>query len=124
MKNFCVVLSAILILFVFTSCSSDTHSSLRDGAYYMTGDNAEGMTPYFDLSLEDCKFQLGAGALFSYAEYGTFEIDHNRIIAKSQSTTFIFEIINQNKLILTDNGGNDFFKLPFSSEFIYSEKLK
>lgn len=120
-RTICCIICLIAIL-SFTSCNSDP-VRLHSGNYYAVGDYEEFLTPYFRLDTSQNRFYLGAGSIVSYAEYGTYRIVGSRIIATSQSTTFVFEIKDTNTLVLVDNGDNHYFKLPVNTQFVFSEDL-
>ena len=111
------------MFFSFIGCNSDT-TPVLSGNYYAVGDYEEMLTPYLSLDTNNSAFRFGAGSVVSYQEYGSYEILDGKIIATSQSTTFIFEIKDKNTLILIDNGDNGFFKIPINTQFVYSEDLK
>ena len=83
------------------------------------GEFEEFMIPYLSLNFEDYTFQMGAGALVSYQERGSFVVHENCITATSQTTAFVFEITDQNTLLLVDNGDNEYFKMPINSEYVF-----
>ena len=89
------------------SCDLPSGTYYPFGTYYMVGEFEELMTPYLALNFEDHTFGMGAGALVSYQEYASFIVSDNRITATSQSTVFVFEIKDNNTLILVDNGDNE-----------------
>ena len=97
---------------------------MLSGNYYAVGDYEEMLTPYLWLDTNENRFSFGAGSIISYAENGTYELVDGKIVATSQSTTFKFEIKDQNILVLIDSGDNDFFKIPINTQFVYSEDLK
>jgi hypothetical protein len=97
---------------------------LRSGNYYAVGDYEEMLTPYLGLDTDQKTFSFGAGSVISYAERGNYAVVDGSIIATSQSTTFQFEIVDKNTLILIDNGDNEYFKIPVNTQFVFSEVLK
>ena len=122
MKRIAVLGLCIAMLLAFVGCGSGkTEGNLKSGNYYMVGDYEEYLTPYIWLDTEENTFSLGEGHILSYAEIGTFEIEGNKLIATSQSTTYIFEIKNESTLVLIDNGADKGLVLPNNSEFLYSE---
>lgn len=108
---------------MLVACNSNT-VLLHSGNYYAVGDYEEFLTPYLWLDTSENRFSFGAGSVISYAENGTYEIVDSKIIATSQSTTFEFEIKDKNTLVLTDNGNNEYFKIPISTQFAFSKDLK
>lgn len=122
------ILCCLIGIFVLTSavgCTSDSNTpSLLSGNYYAVGDYEEMLTPYLYLDTEKNEFRFGTGLVVSYAEYGTYEVVDGTLIATARSTTFQFEIKDQNTLILIDNGDNEYFKIPVNTEFVFSEELK
>ena len=82
------------------------------------------LTPCLYLDTDQKTFLFGAGSIISYLEHGTYEVADGTIVATSQSTTFRFEIVDKNTLILIDNGDNEYFKIPLNTQFVFSEVLK
>ncbi len=125
MKRIICFFTCLIILISFSSCNADNNvTSLRSGNYYAVGDYEEMLTPYLWLDTDPKNFSFGAGSVVSYAEYGTYEVVDGTIIATSQSTTFQFEIVDKNTLVLIDNGDNEYFKIPVNTQFVFSEDLK
>ena len=125
MKRIISFFICLIILISFSSCNADNNAtSLRSGNYYAVGDYEEMLTPYVWLDIEQNKFSFGPGSVVSYAERGIYEVVDGVIIATSQSTTFQFEIVDKNTLILIDNGDNEYFKIPVNTQFVFSEVLK
>ncbi len=122
MKRTLTIFLSVIIIIGLTACQNTESDlcALPSGTYYMMGEFEELMTPYLILNFEDHTFRMGAGGLVSYQECGSFVVSDNRITATSQSTVFVFEIKNNNTLILVDNGDNEFFKMPENSEYIFS----
>ena len=123
MKRIICCLICFLTLLSAVGCGSDT-TPVLSGNYYAVGDYDEMLTPYLSLDTDNSKFRFGAGSVVSYQEYGSYKITDGKLIATSQYTTYEFEIKGDNTLVLTDNGDNDFFKIPVDTEFEYSEDLK
>lgn len=125
MKQYTYILVCIFLIFAIVGCSSNNDTiTLASGNYYIVGDYEEHMTPYLWIDAEEHTFSLGAGSIISYAERGSFEINEGKLVATSQSTTFVFEIKDNKTLILIDSGDDEYFKLPSNSEFVYSEELR
>lgn len=125
MKRMICITICLIILSACVGCSSNgDRVTLTSGNYYADGDYEEMMTPYLWLDTEEHTFSMGAGSVISYAENGTYQVEDGKIVATSQSTTFVFEIKNSKTLILIDNGDNDYFKIPLGTEFVYSTELK
>jgi hypothetical protein len=97
----------------------ENQTQVKQGSYYAVGDYEEMMTPYLSLNGDDHTFYLGAGALFSAAAYGTYEVKDSRLIAKSQVGTYVFEIMDSGSVVLIENGDNHFLQLPTYTEFVY-----
>ena len=115
----------LILLISFSGCNTDNDSTLlHSGHYYAVGDYEEMLTPYVWLDIEQNKFSFGAGSVVSYEERGSYEVVDGVIIATSQSTTFKFDIVDKNTLVLIDNGDNEYFKIPINTQFIFSEDLK
>ena len=125
MKRVISFFICLILLISFFGCNTDNDSTLlHSGHYYAVGDYEEMLTPYVWLDIEQNKFSFGAGSVVSYAENGTYKVVDGIIIAISQSTTFKFDIVDKNTLILIDNGDNEYFKIPINTKFIFSEDLK
>ena len=119
------VFICLVLLVSFSGCNADNNAtSLHSGNYYAVGDYEEMLTPYLWLDTDQKNFSFGPGSVVSYAEHGTYEVVDGAIIATSQSTTFQFEIVDKNTLILIDNGDNEYFKIPVNTQFEFSEDLK
>ena len=125
MKRVISFFICLIMLISFSGCNTDNDSTLlHSGHYYAVGDYEEMLTPYVWLDIEQNKFSFGAGSVVSYAENGTYKVVDGIIIATSPSTTFKFDIVDKNTLILIDNGDNEYFKIPINTKFIFSEDLK
>ena len=125
MKRVISFFICLILLISFSGCNTDNDSTLlHSGHYYAVGDYEEMLTPYVWLDIEQNKFSFGAGSVVSYAENGTYKVVDGIIIATSQSTTFKFDIVDKNTLVLIDNGDNEYFKIPINTQFIFSEDLK
>lgn len=124
MKRFLCCFICIVLGLPFAGCNSNDNSPLLSGSYYAVGNYEEMLTPYIWLDTSTNAFSLGPGAVVSYAEHGTYEIENGTIIATSQSTIFKFEIKNTNTLVLIDNGDNEYFKIPINTQFVFSKDLK
>ncbi len=122
MKRFSVILICLLLLLVSAGCSS---TELKTGLYFLTGDCEDqticdyvhASTPYVKLNFDDKSFAFGEGLMNSYAEIGNFKIKGDRITAKTQNTTFVFEIKGPSLIVLTDCGEYEPFAEYESSEF-------
>ena len=123
MKKIVVAFLFVIVAVSFVACQNAQSDpcELPSGTYYMVGEFEELMTPYLALNFEDHTFRMGAGSLVSYQEYGSFIVSDNRITATSQSTVFVFEIKDNNTLLLVDNGDNEYFKMPNNSEYVFRE---
>ena len=125
MKRIISFFICLIILISFSGCNADNNAtSLRSGNYYAVGDYEEMLTPYLWLDTDQKTFLFGAGSVISYAEHGTYAVVDGTIIATSQSTTFQFKLVDNNTLILIDNGDNEYFKIPINTQFVFSEGLK
>ena len=126
MKRIISFFICLIILISFSSCNAayNNVTSLRSGNYYAVGDYKEMLTPYLGLDTDQKTFSFGAGSVISYEEHGNYAVVDGLIIATSQSTTFQFEIVDKNTLILIDNGDNEYFKIPVNTQFVFSEVLK
>jgi len=124
MKRFLLMILCLAVLLLTACGSGNSESGLKTGNYFMVGDYEELLAPYLWLDMREKTFALGESSIISYAEGGTFETEGNKLIATSQSTTYIFEIKNESTLVLIDNGADKGLVLPNNSEFVYSEKYR
>ena len=125
MKRIISFFICLIILISFSGCNADNNAtSLRSGKYYAVGDYEEMLTPYLRLDTDQKTFSFSAGSVFSYAVRGNYAVVDGSIIATSQSTTFQFEIVDNNTLILIVNGDDEYFKIPVNTQFVFSEVLK
>ena len=125
MKRIFIFALCLIHVLLFVGCNSvETEENLTSGTYYMVGDFEEGLTPYVSLSLEDGGFAMGAGSVVSFQAQGSFSVEGNSLVAKTQISTFVFEIKDSKTLILIDNGDNEFFQLKENTEFIYSDTMR
>lgn len=123
MKKIIVAFFSVIVAVSFVACrnAQSDPCELPSGTYYMVGEFEEMLTPYLHLNFDDYTFSMGAGGVVSYAEIGSFVVKENKITATSQSTVFVFEIKDNNTLILVDNGDNEYFKMPNNSEYVFRE---
>ena len=121
MKRIAVLALCIALLGVFAGCGSgNVEIELKDGTYFLDGDYQEFLTPYLWLHPEDQTFHHGAGTIFSYAERGSYVIEGNQLIATSQNTIIVFEIQDENTLVVVNNGDSEAFRPPMDGKFVYS----
>ena len=116
MKKVVVAFLTMIIAVSFVACQNTQSDpcELPSGRYYMVGEFEEMMTPYLHLNFDDYTFSMGAGALVSYAENGSFVVKENKITATSQSTVFVFEIKDNNSLHTYKKSSDR------SEDFVYS----
>ena len=125
MKRLLFLILCAAVLFSCVGCGTgEPKLTVKGGGYYLVGDYEEFSTPYLWLNTENQTFHLCAGAVFSYAERGEYEIKGNQLIAVSQNTIYIFEIQDENTLIIRENGESWAFQPPVNGEFRYSEDVK
>ena len=121
MRQLAALILCVALLCACAGCgASEPAMEVKDGCYFLAGDYEEFTTPYLWLHTEDQTFYHGAGTIYSYAERGSYEIEGNRLIATSQRTTFVFEILDENTLIVVGNGDSGAFRPPENGEFVYS----
>ena len=125
-RTIAFVLIVIICLGMLSCRKSNTDSdpcSLSSGTYYMVGEFEELMTPYLSLDFDDYTFSMGAGALVSFQAQGTFTVKGKSLVATTQISTFVFEITENNTLILVDNGDNEAFQMPENSEYVLHSEV-
>lgn len=121
-KQYIVLFSICLSIFlVLVGCNTNPSNDvdLLSGTYFKDGAYAEVETPYLHLDFENNSFRFGQSMVMSYAEGGTFKIEAGKLIAESQSATFVFEIKNAKTLVLIDSGDSEIFQESEGSKFIY-----
>ena len=122
MKKIISIIVLLAIVLSFSGCNSNaSRDALISGDYDAVGDYPEYMTPNLRLDLEENTFHLCMGAVVSYAERGSFVILGNQLMCKSQNAFFIFEITDNNTLVLTHN--THFDELPPDAHFILAEDI-
>jgi len=120
MKKLLCLLMTTILLCSFSACASDNSVPLSSGIYLAVGDYEEGLTPYVRLDTDNSEFSFGPGLLVSYAEHGTYEIDEGKVIAASQNTSFQFDVLDKNTLVLIDNG-DSYSEIPVNTQFVFCE---
>lgn len=124
MKRSAFLAVFLSLLFAFVGCHvNNSTNALASGNYYAVGDYEELMTPYLYLDTEDNTFAFGPGAVVSFAIHGSFEVKDEKLVAASQSATFVFEIQDEKTLVLQGNG-YEYFTLPDNTEFVYGEEIR
>ena len=125
MKRYAFVIACLFLSFTIVGCNANKSTvTLTSGNYYAVGEYDEMLTPYLWLNTDENQFQFGPGSIVSFAEYGTYVVVDDTVIAVSQNTTFQFEMKDKKTLVLIDNGDNDYFKIPIGTQFVFSEDLK
>ena len=122
MKKFGLLVLCVLFMLGALGCgggAADTVPALKN-TYYAEGNFKLISTPYLYLN-EDNTFIMGAGAVFSYAEYGTYQIVGDSLVVTSQSNVYTFRIMDSDTLVLIEGRP---FKLPVNTRFLYKEELK
>ena len=98
-RTLCVIICAVLV-FSLMGCSL-AGDRLYSGFYYAEGEYEEYLTPYVRLDTEDQTFSFCRGAVISYSENGSYTVAGNKLVAKTQSATYTFEIKDDHALVLT-----------------------
>ena len=123
-KLICILLCLCTITFTLCACHNEPDEDiLKTGHYFITSDEdfEFGKTPFIHVNTDENTISISQGLLYSYIEFGDFEIDKNTLIATTQNTTFTFTIKDSNTLILVEN--HEFFGLPENATFINSEDI-
>ncbi|MBQ7760947.1 MAG: hypothetical protein IJ400_02720 [Clostridia bacterium] len=117
MKKVVTALLCILC-FILVGCNEQKSDpcDLTTGTYYAMGDYEENWVPYVAFDFEDYTFRIGDGQLISYADFGTFSVKKGQIIAESQLTTYVFEIVDSTRVALVKEGDTDISKSPVTYE--------
>ncbi len=121
-------LSLLFIIF-FTlilcliGCQPQNNTPTLSAGFYCTPTVDESSNPaYISLDTEKNEFVFGASITMSYAEYGTYTIKKDKLIAVSQNATFTFEVKDEKTLVLIDKGTDEYFKFPVGTQFILKEE--
>ncbi len=125
MKRCLILVLCLSLALVFVGCGSNNSDEvLQSGTYYMTGEFEKGLTPYVSLSFEDMSVSIGGGTYMSFAAVGSFEIDGRSLVATTQVATFVFDIKDNNTLIVVDGGDSEFLHIREKSEFVHFDSIQ
>lgn len=76
------------------------------GRFEAVGDCQEELRLYLFLDAEEHSFQLGAGMQVSYAEHGSYSVQDGILTASASSgPVYVFEVKDENTLVLTGRSG-------------------
>lgn len=124
MKRLLSLILCFILLISFSGCNSNKEL-LKTGIFYTDGEflvsDIMEFEPYIIIN-EDKTFSLGMDTMLSFAEYGTYEIQDNKLIATSHSGFYEFEIKDNETLILVAIS-SDVLQIPLNKQFVYKEKL-
>ena len=124
LKLTCVLLCLCTITFTLCACHNESYEiALKTGHYFLSNneDYGFGTTPYIHINTNENTISISQGLLYSYIEFGDFEINNTTLTATTQNATFTFTIEDSSTLILVEN--HEFFELPENATFIYSEDM-
>ncbi len=122
MKKILVLLIAAFSLLLLIGCNSNESTpALLAGNYVAVGDYEEMLTPYFFVNTEKNEFTFGCGVAMSYAEFGTYEVENEELIAASQRSTYRFEIKDEKTLVWLENAGDGYFSIPIYTQFVLND---
>lgn len=113
---------ALCIMLFMSGCGEDVLP--QSGNYYAQGDYAQYACPYVYINPEDGSFVTCAGALISYAEVGEFTIDGDQLMAETLSCRFVFEIEDENTLILQEFSSYTPYDMHQGMTFVLSQELQ
>ena len=125
LKLTCVLLCLCTITFTLCACHNEFDEiALKTGHYFLSNneDYGFGTTPYIHINTTENTISISQGLLYSYIEFGDFEINNTTLTATTQNATFTFTIEHSSTLILVEN--HEFFELPENATFIYSEDMR
>ena len=125
LKLICILLCLCTVTFTLCACHNKPDKDiLKTGHYFISSDEdfEFGKTPFIHVNTDENTISISQGLLYSYIEFGDFEIDNNTLTAATQNTTFTFTIKDSNTLILVEN--YEFFELPENATFKYSEDMR
>ena len=124
LKLACVLLCLCTITFTLCACHNESDEiALKTGHYFLSSneDYGFGTTPYIHINTTENTISISQGLLYSYIEFGDFEINNTTLTATTQNANFTFTIEDSSTLILVEN--HEFFGLPENATFIYSEDM-
>ena len=119
MKKIIGGIMCLSVLLVCTGCVSVSETTLTSGYYYAEGTFTTEATPYVYLYFDDNCFTMGQSRIFSFAATGSFVIIGNRLIAKTQTGTYVFEIKDSETLLLVIDENNENFGLSKNTKFVF-----
>ena len=125
MRKCSLFVLCVLFALAALGCGRDTADSvptLKD-TYYAEGKYDAISTPYLYLH-EDNTFMMGLGAVYSFAEFGTYEIFNGDLVVTSQSSVYTFRIQDSETLVLIDTGDSLALNIPKNTRFLFQEELK
>ena len=89
---------------------------LISGRYYAVGEYPAYVVPYFVFDFNENTFKRGEGDLISFAENGNLTLEGNRLTAVTEINTFVFEILETNKIKLIQVENDDYLSAPLIFE--------
>jgi len=84
----------------------ELNAAPKHGVYFRMGENPDNEeVPMVHINTQTGVFVASAGISFSYAEHGQYVLEKDRLIVTTQSATFVFAVLDSEKLLLLDDGG-------------------
>jgi len=124
MKKLLCIAMPFAMLLLFAGCTSQkTAPKLPSGYFYAAGEDAEYLA-VVTIDTNEREFRIQDSHWSSYSEYGTYKIKSGKLTATTQNTRFIFEIKDENTLVLTQFADEVWDWLQTGMEFVYSEDMK
>lgn len=120
MKRLLVVAVCLALLL----CGCSEAAVPQSGNYYAQGDYEQYMRPYVYIGMEDGSFVTCSGSAISYAEVGAFTVDGDELTANTLSCRFVFEIEDENTLVLEEFSGNTPYEMHQGMTFVLSQELQ
>lgn len=128
MKKISLLLAVVIMVMVLLcGCGAQSaDAQLKTGCYLAeersssvsTDDQAIMLEPYVSIDIEDNFFCYGQSLMMSYAEYGSFEIIDDKLVATVQNgNTYVFKIKDSDTLVCISDDGKEI------EEFVYNDTI-
>lgn len=110
----------LIAVLLFGGCTS-VADTLVHGDYKMEGDFDEDVeTPYVRLDTELGEFLLAPGPHGTFADYGTYTLDGDTLLATSYGNVYTFRVVDGNTLVFESAKTTQFIDLPVGARFVYA----
>ena len=113
-----LLLVCLLPVMLLGGCAADK-ITMFDGDFIMQGTVEEDVdVPTMLLDTELSEFLLSPGDYGDFADYGTYVIDGDHLIATSRGNVYTFRIVNGALMVYEGAETTQFIDIPVGSEFL------